>query len=458
MNTQNGSNTQTDLDRVLAKITEIANKSADDDYIYRGEPECYEKVCSSLYREYPHTEGIHFDIANFQKASLEEAKAYIGKTDDIDETDDIAILTQLQHFGGKTNLIDFTDDYLIALFFACDGSHDKEGKVILLKRESADYEVKEPRRIINRVESQKSVFVESPTGFVEPDSVVTIPIDLKLPMLNYLEKYHRISIAIIYNDLHGFIRRSAYIEFLKGLTNQRKADEAKTPDKKHEHNDKAIRHYTEALKLKPDFAEVYNNRGNAYGHKGELDKAIQDYNTAIKLKPGNANAYNNRSVAYTDKGKFDAAIQDCNEAVNLNPCHAEAYYNRGLAYSGKGEPDNAIQDYDKAIKLKPDFAEAYVNRGVAYYRKGEFDKTIQDYNKAINLKPDFAEAYNNRVQLLLHLSQWEKVKADLNTAKEMGIDLVASFHTDYESVADFEAEHGVQVPEDIAALLSGDEN
>ena len=213
-------NTQTDLSRVLGKIAEIAEKSADDDYIYRGEPECYEKVSSSLYREYPHTEGIHFDIANFQRASLEEAKAYIGETDDIDETDDIGILTELQHFGGKTNLIDFTEDYLIALFFACDGSHDKEGRVILLKRKSDDYAIRKPRRTINRVESQKSVFVESPTGFVEPDSVVTIPMNLKFPMLNYLEKYHRISISTIYNDLHGFIRRSAYIEFLKGLKSQ----------------------------------------------------------------------------------------------------------------------------------------------------------------------------------------------------------------------------------------------
>ena len=104
-----------------------------------------------------------------QEDMLEEAKAYIGKTDDIDETDHIGILTQLQHFGGKTNLIDFTDDYLIALFFACDGSHEKEGRVILLKRESDDYVIAPPpRRTIPRVESQKSVFVESPTGFVEP--------------------------------------------------------------------------------------------------------------------------------------------------------------------------------------------------------------------------------------------------------------------------------------------------
>lgn len=56
----------------------------------------------------------------------------------------------------------------------------------------------------------------------------------------------------------------------------------------------------------------------------------------------------------------------------------------------------------------------------------------------------------------MHLREWEKAKADLRTAKDMGIDIVAAFHNDYESVADFEAKHGVEVPEDIAALLRGD--
>ena len=211
-------NTQTDISRVSAKIDEIKEKSDGDDYIYRGEPKFYDKVCSSLYRIRPNTDGIHFDIADFQKDILKEARAYPGETGAIGGKSDIEILTELQHFGGETNLIDFTENYLIALFFACDGSHDKEGRVILLRRESEAYEVKQPQRTeISRAESQESVFVESPTGFVEPDIVVTIPAELKQPMLNHLQEKHEISLGIIYNDLHGFIRRSAYREHLKGL-------------------------------------------------------------------------------------------------------------------------------------------------------------------------------------------------------------------------------------------------
>ena len=136
MNTQ--SKSQNELNRVLEKIQEIVKKSADGDYIFRGESEHYPKVSSSLYREYPYVEGEFFDIEVAQAAILEEALAYTNKTNTVE------ILTELQHFGGKTNLIDFTEDYLIALFFACDGSHEECGRVVLLKKESENYEVRRP--------------------------------------------------------------------------------------------------------------------------------------------------------------------------------------------------------------------------------------------------------------------------------------------------------------------------
>ena len=424
MNTSNESNAQTSLSRVLAKIAEIGKNAAEGDYIYRGESKTHDKVCSTLYRIVPSMEGIHFDIADFQNSILEEAKAYIGKTDNIDETDDIGILTELQHFDGRTNLIDFTENYLIALYFACDGSPDEAGRVILLKRESDDYEIRRPRRTITRVESQRSVFVESPTGFVEPDIEVTIPAELKQPLLDYLRKSLRISVETVYSDLHGFIRRGHHAEFLKGLACQTKSEKAKTFKKKQKHREKAIKHYTEALKLNSKYAAAYNNRGNAYAAEGDaigdFDRAIQDFDEAIALKPKLAAAYYNRGNTYQAKGDFERAIQDFRNSIALNPKDAAAYYNMGNAYNGIDRLDIAIENYSKAIELNPEFAAAYYNRGVAW----------------------------------LHLSEWENARADLTTAREKGIDISAAFHNAYGSVENFEAQHDVQVPEDIAALLS----
>ena len=49
--------------------------------------------------------------------------------------ENLEILTKIQHYGGSTNLIDFTKDYFVALFFACDSSPNKPGRLISLNAE-----------------------------------------------------------------------------------------------------------------------------------------------------------------------------------------------------------------------------------------------------------------------------------------------------------------------------------
>ncbi|MDE0324929.1 MAG: FRG domain-containing protein [Candidatus Poribacteria bacterium] len=185
------SDPQNELSRVLKKICEIAEKSADGDYIFRGETELHEEkpyygtVSSNLCREYlDDIEEESFEIEFVQEEILDEAKKYSDK-------EDFEILTELQHYGSKTNLIDFTTDYLIALFFACDGSTRKDGRVILQKRSSVESFLEHPREPRNRVMAQKSIFVRPPRGYIKPDVVVTIESYLKQPILvvchNYLD-------------------------------------------------------------------------------------------------------------------------------------------------------------------------------------------------------------------------------------------------------------------------------
>ena len=218
--------------------------------------------------------------------------------------------------------------------------------------------------------------------------------------------------------------------------------------------DRAIEDYNKAIELNPDYAEPYINRGVAYDNKGDFDRAIADHNTAIKLNPDYAKAYNNRGVAYGKKGDFDRAIVDFNTAVQLNPDDAAAYYNRGGAYYNKDTVDRAIEDYTKVIELKPDDTEAHNNRGVAYGEKGDYDRAIADYTKAIELKPKLAMVYSNRGEAWLHLAEWDKVRADLTNARDLGVDIVASFHNDYKSVEAYERANRVKLPEDIAAMLT----
>ena len=140
-------------------------------------------------------------------------------------------LSEIQHYGGKTNLIDFTKDYLIALFMACDGSPDEDGRIIFQNKELVDPYIEEPYEPINRVIAQKSVFVRHPDGFIQPneDDVINIPTNLKQPILVRLQKAHGISVETIYNDLHGFVRdQRNHMEFYRaiydGLAQKQKGD------------------------------------------------------------------------------------------------------------------------------------------------------------------------------------------------------------------------------------------
>ena len=64
-------NTARTVDDILDKIRE---KTADGDYIFRGETECHDEVSSNLYRELKSTIGLEsVDIGNFQDEIIEEA-------------------------------------------------------------------------------------------------------------------------------------------------------------------------------------------------------------------------------------------------------------------------------------------------------------------------------------------------------------------------------------------------
>ena len=541
---------ENDLHKIKELINEIEEKSADGNFIYRGEREHFEehpyngKISSNLWREYCIDEE-HFNIELIQKEMLAAAKRHNGHVSQDYRLDVIAspntlpeftqdaidfeILTEIQHYGGKTNLIDFTTDYLIALFFACDGRYDKDGRVILQKTDQISSMIAHPRNPRHRIIAQKSVFIRPPRGFIEPDEndIVSIQGNLKQHVLKHLRDYHGISTETIYNDLHGFIKNQdnhgdAYTEFYKGFARCNRGDEATTSEGKQEEYKAAINHYNEAIELKsdfahayhnrgytyaelgdyknamkdyskaiellpnltdayngrgsiyadkvdfenaikdydkaielnPNFAEVYYNRGNAYKAKGDLDKAIQEYTQAIKLKPNYFDAYINRGIAYQTKGDLDHAIQDYNHAIQLKPNDASAYNNRGNAYQTKGDLDQAIQDYNQAIKLNPKESSPYNNRGIAYQAKGDLDQAIQDYNQAIKLNPNYCQAYFNRAMALLLIQEWEKAKEELTIVRNMGEDLIDLFHNDYKSVEDFKEKTGIQLPPDIAALLT----
>ncbi len=187
---------------VLGKINEIARIAAQGHYIYRGEPEHYERVSSGLYRQHSQIQGEEIDIKAVQEGNLNDAKRYTGQTDEFE------ILTFIQHYGGKTNLIDFTSDYRVAVFFACGPPNNADGRIVFLQSQPDDSAIciRKPQAPEHRVIAQKSVFVQPAKGYVEPHEVISISKELKQAMLAHL-RLQGIKAEEIYGDLHGYIQQ-----------------------------------------------------------------------------------------------------------------------------------------------------------------------------------------------------------------------------------------------------------
>jgi tetratricopeptide (TPR) repeat protein len=79
--------------------------------------------------------------------------------------------------------------------------------------------------------------------------------------------------------------------------------------------------------------------------------AIQDYDEALKINPENATAYNNRGAAKMMLKELDAAMVDFNKAISLNSKYADAYDNRGRVKQALGDTSGACADWQQAYSF-----------------------------------------------------------------------------------------------------------
>jgi tetratricopeptide (TPR) repeat protein len=80
---------------------------------------------------------------------------------------------------------------------------------------------------------------------------------------------------------------------------------------------------------------------------------IQEFDEAIRLNPNDANAYNNRGVAYERKDDYGHAIQNYDQAILLNSNYTSAYSSRGSAYFAQSNLTAAIADFVHTISAAP---------------------------------------------------------------------------------------------------------
>ncbi|MBR0793195.1 tetratricopeptide repeat protein [Bradyrhizobium manausense] len=163
--------------------------------------------------------------------------------------------------------------------------------------------------------------------------------------------------------------------------------------------DRALKDYTDAIRLEPEAVSSLLNRSHIYNQRHDYDRAIADVDRAFEgglSDYGKRVGYGERGYAYQAKGDNDRAIADYTDSLQLNADNYVALTGRGNAYFARGDVDRVIADCGQAIALYPQYRDAYYYRGHAYQAKGDPDRAIADYDQMIALDPNDSDAHDGR--------------------------------------------------------------
>lgn len=189
----------------------------------------------------------------------------------------------------------------------------------------------------------------------------------------------------------------------------------------------AIDDFNAAAQLFPEYAAVYNNRGNLLLTVGLPKESIKDFDRAIVLAPGYAAAFNNRAGAYVKLGQLQDAIRDYTRAISLMPANPAPLTGRGRVHLSLLRPHTATRDFTRAVNLDARFASGYRNRAEAKLAVQSYDEAIEDLSRAIAFDVSNAEFFNVRGQAYLALRNIASAIKDFSQAIELDPKLVSAY-------------------------------
>ena len=116
----------------------------------------------------------------------------------------------------------------------------------------------------------------------------------------------------------------------------------------------ALRAYTMALELAPDYAEARVAMGDVRHAMGQTEEAITAYEQALRLDPSSARAHQGLGKIYADEDSlYHEAVAEFRQAVALDPGLLEAHLSLGDLYEEKGLSREAIERYRDVLALAP---------------------------------------------------------------------------------------------------------
>ena len=167
----------------------------------------------------------------------------------------------------------------------------------------------------------------------------------------------------------------------------------------------ALAAYEQAIRLDPNFALAYYNKGVALRALKRYEEALSAFEQAIRLDPNEANAYRNKGIALSALKRYEEAFSAFEQAIRLDPNEANVYYNKGNTLGALQRYEEALSAFEQATRLDPNFVNVYYNKGNALYELQRYEEALSAYEQVIRLDPNYTQAHENKAIALEQLGR-----------------------------------------------------
>ena len=130
-----------------------------------------------------------------------------------------------------------------------------------------------------------------------------------------------------------------------------------------------------------DSAFAYNYRATSDAKaKKEYEHAVKDFKDAIQMKPDMKEAYNNLGFCYRKLDKLEESLKAYKNALKLDPDFAQALEYMGETYLALDQLEKATEHLKKLSELKSAYADTLSN-SIEIYKLNQINKTLQSDKK-----------------------------------------------------------------------------
>jgi len=157
----------------------------------------------------------------------------------------------------------------------------------------------------------------------------------------------------------------------------------------------AIKEYTKATQIAPEFSQPYNQLGYAHRFLGNYDEAENAFKKYIELIPNDPNPYDSYAELLMKMGEYDASVEFYQKALALNPNFVPSHIGIATNLNFKGNHQDARRQLQKLYDIARNDGErraAHFAITVSYVDEGDMNKALEEQNKQYALAEKINDA------------------------------------------------------------------